>query len=48
MDWIEKLDGYSFDDLLQAEKKIISKEPKSGYKEEFNHLRTDLDRKSVV
>lgn len=47
MDWIEKLDGYSFDDLLQAEKKIISKEPKSGYKEEFNHLRTDLELEAV-
>ncbi len=41
MDWNEKLDGFSLDELLEAEKQITSKDPKHGYKEEFNHNRAE-------
>ena len=38
----EKLDGFSLDDLINADKVIIDKEPEKDLKEELNHRRADL------
>lgn len=47
MDWKERLDGHSLQSLLQADKRIVSKEPKQGMREEYNHKRADLILEAV-
>jgi len=48
MDWKEKLDGNSLTELLETEKLIVTKEPKSGFREEYGHYRADLTLESPV
>lgn len=48
MDWNEKLDGFTLESLLDAEKRIVTKEPRNGFREEYNHLRADLELEAIA
>jgi len=43
----EKLDGFSIQELIETEKMIYQKSPKTGMRQEYSHNRVELDLKAT-